>query len=323
VEAPSTAVISTHELTKRYGGTVAALDRLTLDVRPGEIFGFLGPNGAGKSTTIRTLLGFLHPTSGSARVLGMDVVRESVEIRRLTGYLPGGVALYDSMSGEQVLDYFARLQGREPHRREELVERLQMAGADLRRRVRDYSRGMRQKIGVIQALQHDPELAILDEPTEGLDPLMQHAFYAILADLRAEGRTIFFSSHVLSEVERVCDRVGIIRHGRLMAVHEVRELLARRRRKVAIQWRGAAPDPASLPGLESVTVDGDRLFGTLAGDVAGFVRAVASPSLEDLTIEPASLEEAFLEYYAEDEAAGDGLDRAVDAPAEPEGIRSR
>ena len=306
MEARSThAVISTQELTKRYGGSVPALDRLTLDVRAGEIFGFLGPNGAGKSTTIRTLLGFLHATSGSANVLGLDVARESVEIRRLTGYLPGGVALYDSMTGEHVLDYFARLQGREPHRRGELVERLQMAQVDLRRRVRDYSRGMRQKIGVIQALQHDPELAILDEPTEGLDPLMQHAFYGILADLRSEGRTIFFSSHVLSEVERVCDRVGIIRHGRLMAVHEVRELLARRRRKVAIQWRGAAPDPASLPGLEHVTVEGDRLFGTLSGDVAGFVRAVASPSLEDLTIEPASLEEAFLEYYPEDVSALD------------------
>ena len=173
----------------------------------------------------------------------------------------------------------------------------------LRRPIRDYSRGMRQKIGVIQALQHDPEVAILDEPTEGLDPLMQQAFYGILADLRAEGRTIFFSSHILSEVERVCDRVAIIRHGNLMAVHEVRELLARRRRKVSIQWRGAAPDAATIPGLADVVVDGDRLFATLHGDVSEFVRAVASPSLRDLTIEPASLEEAFLEYYAEESAA--------------------
>jgi ABC-2 type transport system ATP-binding protein len=298
-DATSNGVISTRGLTKHYG-SIPALTSLTLDVRQGEIFGFLGPNGAGKSTMIRTLLGFLHPSAGFATVLGMDIVTSSVEIRRLTGYLPGGIALYDSMTGSQVLDYLARVQGREPHRREELVERLQMPGADLRRRVRDYSRGMRQKIGVIQALQHDPELAILDEPTEGLDPLMQQAFYGILADLRAEGRTIFFSSHVLSEVERVCDRVGIIRHGNLMAVHEVRELLARRRRKVSIQWRGAAPDAVTLPGLVDVSVDGDRLFGTLEGDVSEFVRAIASPSLEDLTIEPASLEEAFLEYYADD-----------------------
>ncbi|MDQ2674115.1 MAG: ABC transporter ATP-binding protein [Chloroflexota bacterium] len=299
------AVVHTRGLTKHYGA-VEALTDLDLEVQRGEIYGFLGPNGAGKSTTIRTLLGFLHATRGSASVLGMDVAHDSVEIRRLTGYLPGGVALYDSLTGNQVLDYLARLQGREPYRRRELIERLQMPDADLRRKVRDYSRGMRQKIGVIQALQHDPELAILDEPTEGLDPLMQHAFYALLSDLKSEGRTIFFSSHVLSEVERVCDRVAIIRHGRLMAVHEVRELLARRRRKVSIRWRGAAPD-ASLPGLTNVVVDGDRLFATLDGSVSEFVRAVASPSLEDLTIEPASLEEAFLEYYAPE--AG---------PAEPE-----
>jgi ABC-2 type transport system ATP-binding protein len=168
----------------------------------------------------------------------------------------------------------------------------------LKRRVRDYSRGMRQKLGVVQALQHDPELAILDEPTEGLDPLMQQAFYSLLDDLRTEGRTIFFSSHILGEVERLCDRVAIIRAGRLMALHDVSELLARRRRRVMLRWRGAAPDPATLPGLEDVRVDGDRILGSLTGDIAGFVRSIASPSLEDLTIEPASLEEAFLEYYA-------------------------
>ncbi len=294
---PSTAAISTRALTKHYG-SIDALTDLSLEVRQGEIFGFLGPNGAGKSTTIRTLLGFLHPTSGSASVLGMDVVTESVEIRRLTGYLPGGIALYDSLSGEEVLDYLVDLQGREPHRRQELCERLELPASVLKRKVRDYSRGMRQKIGVVQALQHDPELAILDEPTEGLDPLMQHAFYGILDDLRREGRTVFFSSHVLSEVERLCDRVAIIRAGHLMALHEVSELLARRRRRVTLRWRGAAPDPSSLPGLEDVQVDGNRLIGMLSGEVASFVRAIASPNLEDLTIEPASLEEAFLEYYA-------------------------
>ena len=230
---PSTAAISTRALTKHYG-SVDALTDLSLEVRQGEIFGFLGPNGAGKSTTIRTLLGFLHPTSGSATVLGMDIVTDSVEIRRLTGYLPGGIALYDSLSGEEVLDYLVDLQGREPHRRQELCERLELPPSVLKRKVRDYSRGMRQKIGVVQALQHDPELAILDEPTEGLDPLMQHAFYGILDDLRREGRTVFFSSHVLSEVERLCDRVAIIRAGRLMAIHEVGELLARRRRRVTV-----------------------------------------------------------------------------------------
>jgi len=160
---------------------------------------------------------------------------------------------------------------------------------------------MRQKIGVVQALHHDPELAILDEPTEGLDPLMQHAFYKILDDLRGEGRTVFFSSHVLSEVERLCDRVAIIRAGHLMAVHNVTELLERRKRRVTLRWRGAAPDPETLPGLADFVVDGDRITGTLSGEIAGFVRSIASPNLEDLIIEPASLEEAFLEYYADGE----------------------
>jgi ABC-2 type transport system ATP-binding protein len=295
-------VIEARGLTKHYG-RVEALSDLNLEVRGGEIFGFLGPNGAGKSTMIRTLLGFLHATAGEARVLGLDIETQSVEIRRRTGYLPGGIALYDSLNGESVLDYLAALQGREPYRRYELCERLQMPASDLRRKVRDYSRGMRQKIGVIQALQHDPELAILDEPTEGLDPLMQHAFYAIVDDLRREGRTIFFSSHILSEVERVCDRVAIIRAGHLMAVHDVADLLARRRRRVTLRWRGAAPDLAAVPGLDEIQAHGDRITATLSGEVAPFVRAIASPNLEDLTIEPASLEEAFLEYYADGDGA--------------------
>jgi ABC-2 type transport system ATP-binding protein len=294
------AVISTRALTKHYG-QVRALNDLTLDVRRGEIFGFLGPNGAGKSTAIRTLLGFLHATRGTATVLGHDIATDSVAIRRSTGYLPGGVALYDALSGEQVLDYLVEMQGTQPRRRVELCERLELPVSVLRRKVRDYSRGMRQKIGVVQALQHDPELAILDEPTEGLDPLMQLAFYRLLDDLRVEGKTVFFSSHVLSEVERLCDRVAIIRAGHLMAVHDVTELLARRKRRVMLRWRGAAPDPATLPGLADVEVDGSRITGTLSGEIAGFVRSIASPNLEDLTIEPASLEEAFLEYYADDE----------------------
>jgi ABC-2 type transport system ATP-binding protein len=297
--------IETERLTKHYG-SVRALNDLSLEVRPGEIFGFLGPNGAGKSTTIRTLLGYLHATSGNARVLGMDVERENVEIRRRVGYLPGGISLYGSMSGEDALDYLADLQGQPAARRAELCDRLQLTAHDLRRRIRDYSRGMRQKLGVIQALQHDPELAILDEPTEGLDPLMQHAFYGILEDMKAAGRTIFFSSHVLPEVERVCDRVAIIRAGELMALQTVDDLLARRKRRITLRWRGAAPDLSSIPGLADLQLRGDRATATLAGEVGPFVRAIASPALEDLTIEPASLEEAFLEFYADGEGPAAG-----------------
>jgi ABC-2 type transport system ATP-binding protein len=310
-------VIHTENLTKHYrgsrrphrpghdgGGPIRALTDVSFDVEPGEIFGFLGPNGSGKTTLIRTLLGFLHATRGSATVLGLDIVEDSVELRRRVGYLPGGMAVYGSLSGSASLEYYADLQQREPVRRDELTERLQLPAADLRRRVRDYSRGMRQKLGVIQALQHDPELAILDEPTEGLDPLMQQAFYEILEDLRDAGRTIFMSSHYLSEVERVCNRVAIIRAGHLMALQHVDELLARRRRRVTVKWRGAPPDLGDVPGLADVVTSRDRITATLSGDVAPFVRAVASPSLEDLLIEPARLEEVFFEYYAgEDEAA--------------------
>jgi ABC-2 type transport system ATP-binding protein len=299
-QAQSQPAIVTQGLTKHYG-SVRALESLDLAVEAGEIFGFLGPNGAGKSTMIRTLLGFLHPTSGRASVLGLDIVSDSVEIRRRTGYLPGGISLYDSLSGADALDYLNDLQGREPLRRDELCERLQMPASVLKRKVRDYSRGMRQKLGVIQALQHDPDLAILDEPTEGLDPLMQQSFYGIMEDLRAAGRTIFFSSHVLSEVERICDRVAIIRAGHLMALQHVDELLARRKRTINLRWRGGLPDLSRVPGLADVTVQGDRIQATLLGEVAPFVRAIASPELLDLTIEPARLEEAFLEYYAEDE----------------------
>ena len=288
--------IRTERLTKHYG-SVRALNALSLEVRSGEIFGFLGPNGAGKSTTIRTLLGYLHATSGTASVLGLDVAAESVEIRRRTGYLPGGIALYGSLSGEDALDYLADLQGQPAARREELCERLQLSSHDLRRRIRDYSRGMRQKLGVIQALQHDPELAILDEPTEGLDPLMQHAFYAILEERRRAGRSVFFSSHVLSEVERVCDRVAIIRSGRLVAASSVEELLARRRRHVELRLDGDAPDLAAVPGVTVIESRPGLLRAELDGDVAPLLAALQGIPVRDLLIEPARLEEAFLEYY--------------------------
>jgi ABC-2 type transport system ATP-binding protein len=329
--------LSTAGLTKRYahlelpperiarrvrGGVrndVLALEDLSISVAEGEIFGFLGPNGAGKSTTIRLLLGFLHPTAGSATVLGLDIVRDSVAIRSRVGYLPGGIALYDSLTGERLLDYLGELTGRPSIRRAELLDRLELSARTLRRPVRDYSRGMRQKIGIIQALQHDPELAILDEPTEGLDPLMQRAFYAILDDLKAAGRTIFFSSHVLSEVERVCDRVAIVRRGRLVALQDVASLLEHRKRNVELR----APE-GDLPALDGVagvsaigrTADG-RLTCQLEGDVGPFLAAIAGHRITDLTIEPAHLEEAFLELYEDAEPEeGDETPTAAAASVE-------
>ena len=330
--------LTTTSLTKRYGhreppihrpghrptGEVRALEDLTIAVREGEIFGFLGPNGAGKSTTIRLLLGYLHPTAGSATVLGRDIVRDSVEIRRRVGYLPGGIALYDSLSGERLLDYLGELTGRPSVRRAELLERLELSERTLRRPVRDYSRGMRQKIGIVQALQHDPELAVLDEPTEGLDPLMQRAFYGILDDLRAAGRTIFFSSHILSEVERVCDRVAIVRRGRLVALEDVASLLERRKRNVELRVAGDdVPVLDSVPGVSAVgrTADG-RVTCQLEGDVGPFLAALAGHHVVDLTIEPAHLEEAFLELYEDAEPDG-GDPSAGAAPVTPEGLAAR
>jgi ABC-2 type transport system ATP-binding protein len=239
-----------------------------------------------------------------------------VEIRRRVGYLPGGIALYDSMTGERLLDYLVELTGRSPVRRDELCERLELPAATLRRLVRDYSRGMRQKIGIVQALQHDPELAILDEPTEGLDPLMQRAFYGILDDLRAAGRTIFFSSHVLSEVERVCDRVAIIRRGELVAVEEIEALLARRKRNVEMRVIGPVPSLEGVAGVSAVTLDGDgRLSCRLEGDIRPFLAAIRSSEIVDLTIEPAHLEEAFLELYHDTPDADPAMDVADAAGA--------
>jgi ABC-2 type transport system ATP-binding protein len=316
-------VITTRDLVKQYGsgrgprrhGTLAvrALDGVSLDVRGGEIFGFLGPNGAGKSTLIRLLLGFLHPTAGHATVLGLDTERESVAIRARVGYLPGGIALYDGLTGARHLDYLGELSGRPSVRRGELCDRLELPARTLARPIRDYSRGMRQKIGIVQALQHDPEIAILDEPSEGLDPLMQRAFYGILDDVRAAGRTVFFSSHVLSEVERVCDRVAIVRAGRLVALEDVGELVARRRRSVTARLAGPAPDLSGVAGVTDLEVAGGVLTCALAGDPGPFLDALRGVALADLVIEPARLEDVFLELY-EGEAA-DEASHAVDRGA--------
>jgi len=322
--------IVTESLTKHYGGhglrrrgrTIPAVQGLSIEVREGEVFGFLGPNGAGKSTTIRLLLGFLHPSGGRASVLGHDITTASEEIRARTGYLPGGIAFYETMTGQEQLRYLGELYGRPTPLREELVDRLELSRRDLGRQIRDYSRGMRQKLGIVQAFQHDPELAILDEPTEGLDPLMQRSFYEILLERQRTGRTIFFSSHILSEVERVCQRVAIIRRGQLVALSDVAELLARRRRHVDVRFEGAAPDLANVAGITDVHVHGDVLSCQLDGDPEALIAALQGLRIHDLLIEPARLEEAFMEYYADDEVAPGAESAAADsAPGPDEGSR--
>jgi ABC-2 type transport system ATP-binding protein len=303
------AAIITEALAKTYAGhgilrrgrAVPAVKDLSIEVREGEVFGFLGPNGAGKSTTIRMLLGFLHPSAGRASVLGHDIVGSSEEIRRSIGYLPGGIAFYETMTGQEQLRYLGELQDRPTPLRDEIIERMELSRRDLGRQIRDYSRGMRQKLGIIQAFQHDPELAILDEPSEGLDPLMQRSFYEILGERRRAGRTVFFSSHILSEVERVCQRVAIIRRGELVALSDVTELLAHRRRRVELRVGGVMPDLSGVAGISEITVHGEVLSCQLEGDPNALIAALQGSIVQDLLIEPARLEEAFMDYYADDE----------------------
>ena len=308
--------IETRALTKHYGrdGKIKALEALDLRIGHGELFGFLGPNGAGKSTTIRTLLGFLYPTSGSASVLGLDVVKDSVEVRRRVGYLPSGFAVYDYMSGREYLDHMRSLTGRPSLLRHRVMDALELSDAVLRRPVRDYSRGMRQKIGVVQALETDPELLILDEPSEGLDPLMQRSLQELLIERVAAGRTVFFSSHLISEVERICNRVAIVRGGRLAALETVASLVRFQRRHIEAV---VARKPLRLSGIAGVsglkaTPDGKRAFRIVcdaeAAAVPKVVARLQAAGLRDLLVEAATLEEAFMSYYGNESQATQAAD---------------
>ena len=289
-------MLQLESLTKRYG-PVLALDELSLVVHPGEIFGFLGPNGAGKSTTIRLLLGLIAPTSGTARVLGHSVTTGS-KWRAEVGYLPGDLALWPRLTGRRTLQMLETITGKPASWRAELLERLQLSNADLDRRVRTYSDGMRQKIGIVQALQCTPRLALLDEPTKGLDPLIQLAFYDIVTDAAKRGTTVFFSSHVLSEVERVSTRVAMLRRGRLVTVgdvHEIRRLLPRR---VTVIGREQL-DISVLSTFGRVIAQSDQRVELLvpADDIPRFTARVATMPIADLLIESQTLEDAFLEQY--------------------------
>ena len=300
-----TLAIQTQALSKHYGrnGEIKALQALNLEIRQGELFGFLGPNGAGKSTTIRTLLGFLHPTSGSARVLGLDVAKDSVAIRRRVGYLPSGFAVYDYMSGREYLDHMRALSGRPSLLRHRVMEALELSDSILKRPVRDYSRGMRQKIGVVQAMETDPELLILDEPSEGLDPLMQRSLQELLLERVGLGRTVFFSSHLISEVERICSRVAIVRGGQLVALESVESLVRFRRRRIEALVARKPLRLAASAGISNLKITPEGKTGVRiscdaeAAAIPNFVKRLQSAGLRDLLVEAASLEEAFMSYY--------------------------
>jgi ABC-2 type transport system ATP-binding protein len=288
--------IATEQLTKSYGPARGVVD-LDLAVAPGTIFGFLGPNGAGKTTTIRILLDFLRPTTGRATVLGLDSRHDSIEIHRRTGYLPGDPALYDRITGAEFLDWLARLRtGVDPKYVDSLVERF---GIDLGRPIRQLSRGNRQKLAVVQAFMHEPEVLVLDEPTSGLDPLVQHEFRLLCREVTAGGATVFLSSHVLDEVQHLCDHVAIIRDGRLVATEAVDALRARAVRGVSIRFRGAFDPDAfrTLQGVDAVTIQGPVLQLQLSGDADALLKLAAQYEVIDFESEPADLDALFLRYY--------------------------
>ncbi|MEI6662798.1 MAG: ABC transporter ATP-binding protein [Actinomycetes bacterium] len=290
------SVIEAEQLTKSYGKS-RGIEDLTLSVRKGEIFGFLGPNGAGKTTTIRTLLDLLHPTSGSATIFGLDSRRDSIAIRARTGNLPGDFAFEDRVTGHQLLRLFANLRGMSDlGSAADLADRFK---ADLSKPLRELSRGNRQKIGLIQALFHEPDLLILDEPTGGLDPLMQEEFLTVVAEHRDRGATVFLSSHDLAEVERICDRVGIIRAGRLAAVESVSEMREHAYRDVVVRFAEpvSLADFEALPEIEQIVVSDDTLSFRSLGGLDAAIKAIASHSVIDIEIKRPTLEELFLTYY--------------------------
>jgi len=290
--------IATSGLSKDYGSG-RGLFGLDLEVEQGEVFGFLGPNGAGKSTTIRLLLDLIKPTSGSARVLGLDTANQSLAIRRRVGFLPGDLALYPKLTGRAVLDYLGQLRGRVDRRlRDSLAERFD---ADLDRPVRQLSTGNRQKLGLIQAFMHEPELLILDEPIAGLDPLVQQSFHALLGEVSAQGRTVFLSSHTLSEVERVTHRLAILRRGRLVVIDSLENL-----RKIAIQRieiEFSEPVDANefraLPGVTEAHAEGRTVTVGFEGSADAVVKTAAAHQVRAIRPREDDLEDIFLRYYRE------------------------
>jgi ABC-2 type transport system ATP-binding protein len=296
----ATAAIRTDGQTKDYGGGTGLFD-LDLEIGRGEVFGFLGPNGAGKSTTMRLLVDLIRPSRGRATLLGLDSRRDALAIRSRVGYLPGDFALYPQLTGEAMLDYLAELRGGvDPEGRAALGERF---GAELDRPIDELSTGNRQKIGLIQAFMHEPELLILDEPIAGLDPLVQQSFHALLDEVTAAGRTVFLSSHTLSEVERVADRIAILRAGELMVVDSLDNLRAIAVQRLEITFAGPGPDPErllALDGVREASLAGGHLLVSFEGSANLLVKVLAAHEVRSIRSLDDDLEEIFLRYYRGD-----------------------
>ncbi len=304
----ATAAITTARLSKRYDRT-PALDDVSLAVPPGSIFGVLGPNGAGKTTLIRLLMGFVRPSGGTAAIFGHDCWHDGVAARRDLGFLVTADALYPDLSGRAQLDLAATLSGRPPVLRDRLLDALEFPRSLLGKRLGTYSKGTRQKLALVAAIQTEPALLVLDEPSDGLDPLIQRAFEQVLTDLRDRGRTVFLSSHDLAEVERVCERVAIVRQGRLMAEAAVADLRRQQRRIATVAFATGVPDGLGrVPGVEVRHVEGSRAELLVDGEVGPLLAFLGASEVDDLLIRRPRLEEIFLRYY---DGAG------AETPAEP------
>jgi ABC-2 type transport system ATP-binding protein len=293
------AVIRTYGLSKRYGSQFALKD-LSLEVQAGEVLGYLGPNGAGKTTTIRLLLGLIAPTSGSATIFGLDVRRAAPEIHRRLAYVPGEVSLWPSLTGAETLALLGRVHGRvDPAYRDELIARFDF---DPSKRVRTYSKGNRQKLGLIAALMTRADLMILDEPTSGLDPLMEQTFRACIAEAKRAGQTILLSSHILSEVEALADRVAILRRGELLEIGTLAEMRHLAALSVEATFAGPPPDLRDVPGVSAVQIEGHTLRCQVAGSVEPLLQALSAAGVQELLSARPSLEELFLAHYGGGEA---------------------
>ena len=286
--------IHTDGLTKRYGD-VAALADLNLDVEQGEVFGYLGPNGAGKTTTIRLLLGMARPTSGRAELFGLDAERQAVEAHRRLAYVPGDASLWPNLTGEETLLLLGRVHGRiDDGYRDTLVARF---GLDVRKKVRAYSKGNRQKVVLIAALMTRADLLLLDEPTSGLDPLMEQVFRQCVTEARNNGQTVFLSSHILSEVEALCSRVGILRAGRLVEVGALEDMRHLSALTVEVTFSGAPPDLSRVPGVKVAEVQGSTMRLQVQGPIEPLLKVLASSRVSELLSREPSLEELFLAHY--------------------------
>ena len=302
------SAIHLEHLGKRYRRVVALRD-VSLDVHTGEIFGFLGLNGAGKTTTIRILLDLVRPTTGHAAVFGADCQTRSLDVRARIGYLPGEPGFYGDMTGDATLDLLGRLGAARvnPAWRRELADRLELSASDLRRRTREYSTGMKRKLGIVQAFQADPPLLVLDEPTEGLDPLMQEVFYDLVAEMRRRGRTIFMSSHVLPEVERVCDRIGLLRGGELVLVAPVQQVRGLAGRRVRVSFHAdVSPPPAFPADCEVIGVQPRQWDLRVRGAIGPIVTMLTGLPVADFDVQMPHLEEILRTYYAQPPSPGEG-----------------